>query len=490
MNLPLWTAAELVEATGGTLSEPFDADGVSIDTRTLAAGDLFVALLGDGRDGHAFAAEALAKGAAGVMVHRDIPPGDMSSATGAAGADSAGLPDAAPAGPLLRVDDTLAGLARLGAFARSRFGDDGGRLVAVTGSVGKTTTKEMLRGALSAFGTTHAAAASYNNHWGLPLTLARTPRDTRFCIAEIGMNHAGEIAPLARLARPHVAVITTIAKAHVGHLGSIEAIADEKASILCGLEPGGIAVLPADSPLLERLRTAAGHHAVMTFGTDSAADVRLVHSEADADGSLIHVDILGHTASLRLNAPGLHMAMNAVAALAAVAALGLDPTGAIDALETFVPLAGRGARRVIEVGGGTALLLDESYNGNAASMRAALEVLRLQPSRRHIAVLGDMLELGDEGPAEHAGLAEAVIRSVDCLFTCGPLMRTLFDAVPATLRGAHAADSGTLALVVAAAIARGDSILVKGSLGSGMKRVIEAIESTACRPSTVTAGAA
>jgi UDP-N-acetylmuramoyl-tripeptide--D-alanyl-D-alanine ligase len=467
MSVSLWSADELVEATGGCMSGSFDAGGVSIDTRTLAPGDLFVALAGDGRDGHAFVADALRKGAAGAMVHGDV----------------------LPAGAVLSVDDTLAGLTRLGGFARSRFGEGSGRLVAVTGSVGKTTTKEMLRGALSAFGVTHAAVASYNNHWGLPLTLARTPRDAQFCIAEIGMNHAGEIAPLARLARPHVAVITTIAKAHVGHLGSIEAIADEKASIMRGLEPGGIAVLPADSPQLGRLRQAAGDAVVLTFGTDPAADVRLVHSEADQDGSVIHVDIVGHTASMRLNAPGMHMAMNAVAALAVVAALGLDPTRAIDALEAFVPLAGRGARREIALGGGSVLLLDESYNGNGASMRAALDVLRLQQARRRIAVLGDMLELGGEGPAEHAGLARAVIGSVDRLFTCGPLMRNLFDAVPEALRGFHTVNSAALAPIVAAAITRGDAILVKGSLGSGMKHVIDAIESANFGPSTVTAGA-
>ncbi|HEY4040989.1 MAG TPA: Mur ligase family protein, partial [Rhodopila sp.] len=225
----LWTARELVEATGGHLSQPFDVLGLSIDTRTLMHGDLFVALYGEGRDGHAFVTDALAKGAAGAMVNRKV------------------------SGPCLRVDDTLAGLTRLGGFGRLRFG---GRLVAVTGSVGKTTTKEMLRGALSAFGNTHAAVASYNNHWGVPLTLARTPREADFCVVEIGMNHAGEIAPLARLARPHVAVITTVAKAHIGHLGSLEAIADEKASIIGGLEPGGVAVLPADSDQFGRMRAA------------------------------------------------------------------------------------------------------------------------------------------------------------------------------------------------------------------------------------------
>src|SRR5271166_3169693 len=250
----LWTAHDLLEATGGTMETPFAATGVSIDTRTIQPGELFVALQGEAGDGHAFVAEALAKGAAGAMVHRDVPA----------------------AGGLLLVDDTLSGLHRLGGYARERFT---GRLVAVTGSVGKTTTKEMLRTILAAFGRTHAAAASYNNHWGLPLTLARTPRAAKFCIAEIGMNHAGEIAPLARRAQPHVAVITAIAKAHVGHLGSIEAIADEKATIMRGLEPGGIAILPADSPQLPRLLAAASGARLMTFGIESRADVRLLNVE-------------------------------------------------------------------------------------------------------------------------------------------------------------------------------------------------------------------
>lgn len=465
MTAPLWTAHELTEATGGMMTLPFDAIGVSIDTRTLAPGDLFVALVGDGRDGHAFVADALAKGAAGAMVHQDVPAGS----------------------PVLRVDDTLAALARLGAFARSRFGRAGGFLVAVTGSVGKTTTKEMLRTALSAYAPAHAAAASYNNHWGLPLTLARTPRDATFCIAEIGMNHAGEIEPLARLARPHVAVITTIAAAHIGHLGSIEAIADEKAAIMRGLDDGGVAVLPADSPQLGRLRAEAGETPVLTFGGTAEADIRLTGYEPDADGSLITVDIAGYVASLRLNAPGAHMAMNAVATLAAVTALGIDPGPAIAALETFAPLAGRGARRTISVGAGSALLLDESYNGNGASMRAALGVLRLQPAERRVAILGDMLELGQDGPAEHAGLADAVTESACVLFTCGPLMRNLFDAVPDSRRGAHAADSAALGAIVINAIRPGDAILVKGSLGSAMKAVIQAIETANPAPSTTTA---
>ena len=446
----LWTADELMQATGGTMARPFAASGVSIDTRTLAPGDLFVALVGDNRDGHDFAPAALSRGAAGALVQREIA--DIRT---------------------LVVDDTLAALHRLGGFARARFT---GKLVAVTGSVGKTTTKEMLRAALSPQGDTHAAEASYNNHWGVPLTLARLPAAARFCVCEIGMNHPGEILPLARLAQPHVAVITAVERAHVGNLGGIEAIADEKASILRGLLPGGVAVLPADNPLIARLRDAAGDARIMTFGAARAADVRLLDSRADADGTDIFARIGGRTLKFRLPAPGRHMAMNALATLAAVIGLGADPDAAAQALTAFAPMAGRGARRGIPVRGGEALLLDESYNASAASVRAALAVLRLQPARQRIAVLGDMLELGEEGPAEHRSLAPDVIASADTLFTCGPLMGELYNAVPAKLRGAHATDSAALAPLVAAALAPGDAILVKGSLGSAMKRIVAALE--------------
>ena len=449
---PLWTAADLLEATGGAMTVPFDAAGVSIDTRTIQPGDLFVALSGENGDGHDFVAEALAKGAAGAMVQREV----------------------AGSVPLLVVDDTLAGLARIGGFARARFR---GRVVAVTGSVGKTTTKEMLRTVLSRFGETHAATASYNNHWGLPLTLARMPPGAAFGVVEIGMNHAGEIAPLSNLARPFVAIITAVERAHIGYLGTIEAIGDEKAAVLSGMDKGGVAVLPADSPLLPRLLSAAGTRRVLTFGLNPAADVRLVEAQADADGSHVEAEVRGRTVRMRINAPGPHMAMNAMAALAAIAALELDAAVACHALEGFRPLPGRGARRKVPVPDGNLLLLDESYNGNGASMRAALEVLRLQPARRRIAVLGDMLELGPEGPAEHASLAKAAAASADRLFVCGPLMRHLFDAVPAAIRGAHAADSEALAPIVAAALRAGDAVLVKGSLGSRMRRVVDAIDS-------------
>jgi len=438
----LWTAAALQAATGGVFRAPFAAMGVSIDTRTLQPGDLFVALQGD-TDGHAFVADALARGAAGALVHR-----------------TDGLPDDAP---LLVVDDTLAGLHALGRAGRARFT---GKVIAITGSVGKTTTKEMLRAALSAFGPTHAAEASYNNHWGVPLTLARLPPAAVFCVAEIGMNHAGEIAPLARLAAPHVAIVTAVSNAHIGHLGSLEAIADEKAAILEGLEPDGLAVLPGDSPFLARMAESAPGR-VITFGRSEGANARLLHV-APAQAS-----ILGQSVEFSLSAPGAHMAANAVAALAACAALGLDAVRAAKALSTFKPVAGRGLQRPIR--DGDILLLDESYNASSASIRAALDVLAALPGRR-VAVLGDMLELGEFGPAEHAGLAADLTASADLLYACGPLMRHLYDSVPDRQRGAHVRDSVSLAPLVAAAVRPGDAVLVKGSLGSRMRLVVTALE--------------
>jgi UDP-N-acetylmuramoyl-tripeptide--D-alanyl-D-alanine ligase len=442
-----WSAAELEAATSGRLTRAFAATGISIDSRSLQPGDLFVALAGDNGDGHDFVAAAFDRGAAGAMVHR-VPP-ELGEKAG-----------------LLVVPDTLDGLVNLAHFARARFR---GRVVGVTGSVGKTTTKEMLRTILADQGVCHAAAASHNNHWGVPLTLARLPALADTCVVEIGMNHAGEIAPLARLARPDIGVITAIAPAHIGHLGSIEAIADEKAKIFSGVPAGGVAILPADSPWLDRLRQATGHLRVLTFGT--SGDAAMQNLVLHPDGSDLTADIAGTGVTVRLAAPGRHLALDALAALAATAALGLDIRRAAAALDGFSALAGRGARRRLAQG---ATLLDESYNASATSLRAALQVLRLQPGRR-VAVLGDMLELGAAGPAEHAALADEVQSCADVLFACGPLMRHLFDGVPTSLRGAYAPDAGSLAPLVADAVAPGDTVLVKGSLGSRMRLVVQAL---------------
>ena len=448
--MALWSARDAQAATGGIVRVPFAAGGVSIDSRTLRPGELFVALETETGDGHRFVADALARGAAAAMVHR-LPDGVSDDAK------------------LLLVGDTLQSLHALGAFARARFA---GRIVAVTGSVGKTTTKEMLRAALSPFGKVWAAEASHNNHWGVPLTLARLPERHHFGVVEIGMNHPGEIAPLSRLARPQVAAITAVAAAHIGHMGTLEAIAREKLSIVEGLE-GGL-VLPSDGPAL-----ALWGKPATTFGSLPSDAVRLVSTRSDAQRNAIVLQAASVDLAVTLHAPGAHMAQNAACALAVIVALGLDPVRAAAALDGFAPIAGRGARRAIAVPGGEAILLDESYNASAVAVRAALQVLRLQPAERRLAVLGDMLELGEYGPAEHVGLAPDVQQSADLLFTCGPLMRMLHDAVPAAIRGAHAEDSAALAPAVAASVRPGDAVLVKGSLGSRMKLVVQALEAGA-----------
>ncbi len=457
--MSLWTADALSAATGGVMTVPFHADGVSIDTRTLHPGDLFVALLGGTGDGHAHVAAALAAGAAGCMV-----------------ASGEGAPDDAR---LLVVGDTLDALHALGAAARERFT---GSVVAVTGSVGKTTTKEMLRAILGASGRVHAAHASYNNHWGVPLTLARLPEDAEYCVVEIGMNHPGEIAPLSRLAGPDVAVITRVAAAHIGHLGSLDAIADEKLSVLDGVLAGGTAVLPADGAQAARLREAARRFEpavrVTTFG--ETGEARLLSCTSDAQGSDVAARIGGTEHRFRVGAPGRHMAENAVAALAAAQAVGADVEAGAAALAGFDAGSGRGARRPVL--GGAATLLDESYNASGASVRAALGVLALLPAARRVAVLGDMLELGDHARAEHEGLADAVLASADVVHCCGPMMRHLFDALPSDRQGTHAPDAAALCTIVAHSVRSGDAVLVKGSLGSRMSLVVAALDALAPAP--------
>lgn len=450
----LWTSAELRGATGGTLAAEVAVSGISIDTRSIAPGDLFVALR-DARDGHDFVADALARGAAAALVDRD-PPG------------------VAPGAPLLRVADTLAGLTALGAAGRAR---SAARFVGVTGSVGKTTTKEMLRVALAAFGPTHASAASFNNHWGVPVTLARTPREAAFAVIEMGMNARGEIAPLTRLARPHVGVITTTGTAHIGNLGSEEAIAEEKGDILLGIEPGGTLVLPADSRFAARLATRAREAglAVLTHGEAPGADARLLAYEGGGDGGRAEVLLRGERIGVTLAAPGRHVALNACVVLAAVAALGLPPRAAAAALPAFGAPAGRGRRCRIAVAGGEALLIDDSYNASPPSVRAGLAVLAAQAATRRIAALGDMRELGADAPAIHAALAPDATAACDLVFTCGEMMGHLHRALPEARRGAHLPDSASLAPVLKQALRPGDAVLVKGSLGSRMAVVVRAL---------------
>ncbi len=458
----LWTEQELTRALGTAPSAPLErtVGGVSIDTRTLAAGDIFFAIKGERHDGHDLAARAFDAGRSAAVVIRDRAPA------------------LAAFGPVFAVDDTLKAMGRLGIASRARTR---ARVVAVTGSVGKTSAKEMLRLMLSACGATHASAASYNNHWGVPLTLARMPEGADFGVFEIGMNHAGEITPLVHMARPHVALVTTIAPVHIEHLGSIEAIAEAKAEIFLGLEPHGTAILNRDAPQFERLAKAAEarHARVVAFGAGGDCDARLLDVAETETGSRVAARVLGRDLRFDLGAPGAHMAQNALGAVLAAHALGANIEACAAALAGFSAQNGRGARISIATPDGAATIIDESYNANPASMRAALKLLgaaKPGPNGRRIAVIGDMLELGADGAAAHAELA-ADLRAnrVDLLFGAGPLTRALFDAAPKSMRAAWAERSSELEAKVAAALRGGDVAMVKGSNGSRMGPLVAAL---------------
>ncbi len=445
----LWTAQELRDATGGTCADSLNVTGVSIDTRSIQPNDLFVALR-DQRDGHDFVPDALNLGAFAMV-------------------------DRAMDGAVLKVSDTLMGLNALGVAGRTRMA---GQVIAITGSVGKTTTKDMLKRACAALGATHASAASHNNQWGVPLTLARMPRATQWSAVEIGMNHRHEIAPLSRLARPHVVIVTSVGTAHIGHLGSQEAIAEEKADIAAGLLPRGFAILPQDSPHFGRMAAIVrGLGAqVVGFGESPEASARMLAWRGDASSSEAEFELSGRHVVVRLEQPGKHMALNALAALAAIQAAGGDTGLAAAALSGFGAGAGRGEmRRIATPDDGTALLLDESYNASDSSVRAALLVLAAQKARRRIAVLGDMLELGDFGPGLHRALASDAANAADLVYACGPLMGHLFNALPERRRGFHTEDAASLAPLISAALRDGDAVLVKGSLGMGMAEIIRAL---------------
>jgi UDP-N-acetylmuramoyl-tripeptide--D-alanyl-D-alanine ligase len=455
LNAALWTEQELIGALGATPRVALRAPvgGVSIDTRTLAPGDLFFAIKGDAQDGHDYVARAFAAGAAACVVSRQRAP------------------ELSAHGPLFAVDDPLRAMERLGVAARARTR---ARIVAVTGSVGKTSAKEMLRVILSKTGATHASAASYNNHWGVPLTLARMPADTAFGVFEIGMNHANEIAPLVAMVRPHVALITTIAPVHVEHLGSIEAIAEAKAEIFVALEPKGVAVLNRDAPQYELLeaRARAQGAQIMSFGADEEADAKLLRCDPLGEGARVRACIGVGELSFPLGAPGVHMAHNALGALLAAKALGADLLVSAAAMAEFAPPKGRGERFTLASASGPIILIDESYNANPASMRAALTLLgatQTGKGGRRIAALGDMLELGPQGAAMHADLAGALIAAkVDLLFCAGPLMRALYEAAPAQMRGGYAPSAAELEPDLVKALRGGDVVMIKGSNGARM----------------------
>jgi len=465
--LDAMTAAMRAEGAGAL---PADVNGISIDSRTLVKGDAFFAIKGENRDGHDFVEGALKAGAGLAVLEREQR-------------------DRFAGAPLLIVPDVLEALRDLARAARARMS---AKIIAVTGSVGKTSTKEALRLALSAEGETHASIASYNNHWGVPLSLARCPAGAKYAVFEIGMNHAGEITPLTQLVRPHVGIITGIEPVHLEYFGSLEKIADAKAEIFSGVEPGGAVVLNRDNAQYERLATAARAvhiDRVVSFGEHAAADARLIQFSLQADGSTVEARILGQTVTYKVGAPGRHLVLNSLAVLAAVSLVGADIALAALALNNLKPASGRGARTMLSVPGGNALLIDESYNANPASMRAAIALLGGAPvgkRGRRIAVLGDMLELGPAGAELHRALADTIeAAEIDLVFCSGPLMRALWEALPSRARGGYAETAAGLESTVLAAIQAGDAVMVKGSLGSRMGPIVRALERQFPRQATL-----
>lgn len=467
--MTIWTSQEAEKATGGRSTVGWEATGISIDSRTIMPGDLFVALK-DKRDGHDYAAQALSSGAAAALVERR-PEGVSGNA------------------PLLIVDDVQTALEGLGVRARERCR---AKVIAVTGSAGKTSSKEMLRRALSLQGKTHAAEKSYNNHWGVPLTLARMPADADYAVIEVGMNQPGEIAPLSRMVRPHAAMITMIASAHLAAFGNLREIAEEKSSIFEGLEPGGTAILNASSAEFETMQSAArlASAQVVTFGSAVNAQYKLVETRFVENGTVARALIDGRTQFFRLAALGRHFAENALGVLASVASVDADPVVAALDLGRWIPPDGRGVRHTVRLDKFgedlTIDLLDDAFNANPASLSASLDVLAAaepgttpshsRPGRR-VAILGDMLELGSKEADMHASFAEhPSMDSVAVVHCAGPLMRNLHDALPPEKRGRWCSDAELLADKAHALAGPGDVVLVKGSKGSRISLVAAAIK--------------
>ena len=456
----LWSMADAVEATGGKCAVGWLATGVSIDTRTLQKGDLFVALK-DVRDGHEFVAQALAAGAAAAMVSH-IPEGVSLNA------------------PLLIVEDVLDGLTALASAARTRTD---AKVIAVTGSVGKTGTKEMLRVALKTQGRVHAAEKSYNNHWGVPLTLARMPADTDFAIIEIGMNHAGEIAPLSRLAKPDAAIVTNVAAVHMAAFESVEQIAQEKASVIEGLS-GGVAILNADLETSGVLAELAADISTLWFG-ENATDFKLQNVKVGPLSTKVEATVLGSDIFFEIGSAGRHLAMNALAVLAAVHSVGADISVAANSLSDWRPPSGRGELWSI----GKITLIDDSYNANPLSLGAALDGLANSTGNR-IGILGDMLELGPDEATLHREISrDESIVNIDRIYCVGPLMKHLYDALPVAKQGQWFENSAMLASEVKNLLTDGDVVMVKGSLGAKMGLIVDAIKNLGdARPLNKTGG--
>ena len=453
--MTLWTSDKIAEATNGTASADFTATGVTFDSREVGPGDLFVALKGEATDGHRFLDGAFDRGAAGALVSTPT------------------------AHPHVLVPDTMAALENLARAARARAS---AKIIGVTGSVGKTGTKEALFAALdrSAPGATHRSVKSYNNHTGVPLSLARMPAESRFGVFEMGMNHAGELAHLTTLVRPHVAIITAIAPAHTQFFRDESAIADAKGEIFAGLEPGGVAIVPFDSPHRDRLIAAAKPHAarIVTFGLEAGADVRAIEAmRQPAGGTFVTARVGERELSFTISQPGMHWVSNALAVLAAVDAVGGDLALAGLGLAELGGLAGRGARFTVPVAGGEALVIDESYNANPSSMRATLAVLAAETATRKLAVLGEMRELGDGSATYHAALAEPILAAgVERVILVGEAMAPLASALEGRLDFVHVPDAAKALASLLATLAPGDAVLIKGSNGVGLAAVVAGLQ--------------
>jgi UDP-N-acetylmuramoyl-tripeptide--D-alanyl-D-alanine ligase len=453
---PLWTSTDAPAATGGRAAGTWTTNGISIDTRSLERGDLFVALSGPNFDGHDFVGGAFDNGAAAALV----------SETGADSLD--GMPG-------LIVADTLEALRSLAVAGRARTG---AKIAAITGSVGKTGTKEALAHVLASQGSTSFSKSSLNNHWGVPLSLARMPKDTDFGIFEIGMNHPGEITPLVSLARPHVAVVTAIASAHMAFFKSLEDIAHAKAEIFSGLD-GGIAIINRDTEHFDLLATTAlatGADRIISFGRSADADMRLIECLSDTTGNSVEASWHGKTLNFRVGQPGVHWAYNSLAVLTTVDALGGDMDTAASALAALPGLPGRGAVHVIPWGSGSIRLIDDSYNANPESMNAALNTLGHMPKDggRRVVILGDMLELGDISKAAHEALEAEIIRNdIDIAFLAGQEMTALADRLSSTALAGIADTADELLPIVMSGLQAGDIVTVKASNGIELSRIIK-----------------
>ncbi len=464
MSDALWRLPDFVAAMDGVIvGEPAsEITGISIDSRTINDGEAFFCIAGDRFDGHDYADKALNAGASLAVV------------------SSRNLGKLSEAGPYVVVDNVLEALEKLGRAARARTQ---AKIVAVTGSVGKTSTKEALRIALSRSGKTHASVASFNNHWGVPLTLARMPEDTEFGVFEIGMNAPGEIETLVKMVQPDIAVITTVAAVHLEFFNSVDDIARAKAEIFAGLGPDGVAVLNVDNDQFDNLMRfahEAGVRNVIRFGTAPEADARLLGSVLHPDCTCVSAHILGHDVTYKIGTPGRHLINNSLAVLTCVELMGADLARAGLALADIKAPKGRGERWRLHLPAGQALLIDESYNANPLSMSAAIRALGETPITRpgrYVAVLGDMLELGETSPALHASLADPLERSnIDVVYCVGPQMHHLWTVLPHAKRGTYVKKSDELDPVLADEIRPGDVIMIKGSLGTRMGPLVEQLK--------------